>query len=134
MMEEKKKSPRVVVLAKTTVFSGVLRFSEAVCIQGKFSGTIDAKGELTVDKGAAVDADRIGVSSISVHGKVSGNIFAEDKVDLYTGAEVSGDITARKLRIADGVLFEGQCSMVDEEKDIDIFSHSQTEIKDELQS
>jgi cytoskeletal protein CcmA (bactofilin family) len=132
-MEEKKKNPNPVVLAKTTVFNGMLRFSEAVCIQGKFSGTIDARGDLTVDKGAEVDADKICVSSISVVGKVSGNIFAEDKVDLCTGAEVSGDISARKLRIADGVLFEGQCSMVDAEKDIDIFSHSQDEIKDELQ-
>jgi cytoskeletal protein CcmA (bactofilin family) len=71
-MEDKKKNSRVVVLAKTTVFSGVLRFSEAVCIQGKFSGTIDAKGELTVDKGAAVDADRIGVSSISYTARCRG--------------------------------------------------------------
>jgi cytoskeletal protein CcmA (bactofilin family) len=133
-MEDKKKNPDPVVLAKTTVFNGVLRFSEPVCIQGKFTGTIDAKGELTVDKGAIVDADRINVSSISVLGKVSGNIFAENKVDLCAGAEVSGDISAQKLRIADGVLFEGQCSMIDEEKDIDIFSHSQSEIKDALQS
>jgi cytoskeletal protein CcmA (bactofilin family) len=95
---------------------------------------IEATGDLTVDKGAVVDADRIGVSSISVLGKVSGNIFAENKVDLSTGAEVSGDISARKLRIADGVLFDGQCSMIDVEKDIDIFSHSQDEIKDALQS
>jgi cytoskeletal protein CcmA (bactofilin family) len=132
-MEETKKVPNPVVLAKTTVFNGVLRFTETVCIQGKFTGTINAKGDLTVDKEAVVDADRINVSSISVFGRVSGNIFAENKVDLGTGAEVSGDISARKLRIADGVLFEGQCSMIDAEKDIDIFSHSQDEIKDALQ-
>ncbi|MDR0640071.1 MAG: polymer-forming cytoskeletal protein [Spirochaetaceae bacterium] len=132
-MEGKSKSPSPVVLAKTAVLNGVLRFTKPVCIQGKFTGTIDATGELTVDKGAVVDADTINVSSISVLGRVSGNIFAEDKVDLCTGAEVSGDISARRLRIADGVLFEGQCSMVDAEKDIDIFSHSQDEIKDALQ-
>jgi cytoskeletal protein CcmA (bactofilin family) len=132
-MEGKNKNPGPVVLAKTAVFNGVLRFTKPVCIQGKFTGTIDATGELTVDKGAVVDADSINVSSISVLGRVSGNIFAEDRVDLFSGAEVSGDISARRLRIADGVLFEGQCSMVDAEKDIDIFSHSQDEIKDVLQ-
>jgi cytoskeletal protein CcmA (bactofilin family) len=132
-MEGKNKQRSPVVLAKTAVFNGVLRFTKPVCIQGKFTGSIDAKGELTVDKGAVIDADKINVLSISVFGRVSGNIFAEDKVDLCTGAEVSGDISARKLRIADGVLFEGQCSMIDAEKDIDIFSHSQDEIKDELQ-
>jgi cytoskeletal protein CcmA (bactofilin family) len=132
-MEGKNKQLSPVVLAKTAVFNGVLRFTKPVCIQGKFTGTIDAKGELTVDKGAVIDADTINVLSISVFGRVSGNIVAEDKVDLYTGAEVSGDISARKLRIADGVLFEGLCSMIDAEKDIDIFSHSQDEIKNELQ-
>jgi cytoskeletal protein CcmA (bactofilin family) len=133
-MEEKNKNNGPVVLAKTTVFNGVLRFSKSVCIQGKFTGTIDARGDLTVDKGAVVAADRINVSSIFVLGKVSGNIFAEDKVDFCTGAEVSGDISARKLRIADGVLFDGQCSMIDAEKDVDIFSHSQDELKDEMQN
>jgi cytoskeletal protein CcmA (bactofilin family) len=132
-MEGKNKVSSPVVLAKTAVFNGVLRFTKPVCIQGKFSGTIEATGELTVDRSAVVDADRINVSSIVVLGRVSGNIFAEDKVDLFPGAEVSGDISAQRLRIADGVLFEGQCSMVDAEKDIDIFSHSQDEIKDVLQ-
>jgi cytoskeletal protein CcmA (bactofilin family) len=131
-MEEKNKYSGQIVLAKTAVFNGVLRFTKPVCIQGKFTGTIDATGDLIVDKGAVVNADRINVSSISVLGRVSGNIFAEGKVDLFTGAEVLGDISARRLRIADGVLFEGQCSMVDAEKDIDIFSHSQDEIKDAL--
>jgi cytoskeletal protein CcmA (bactofilin family) len=132
-MEEKKKNPEPVVLAKTTVFNGVLRFSKSVWIQGKFTGTIDATGDLTVDKGAVVDVDRINVSSLFVLGKVTGNIYAEDKIDLGTGAEVSGDISARRFRIADGVLFEGQCSMIDVDKEIDIFSHSQDEIKHELQ-
>jgi cytoskeletal protein CcmA (bactofilin family) len=132
-MEGNTKNPGPIVLAKTAVFNGVLRFTKSVCIQGKFTGTIDATGELTVDKGAVVEANTINVSSLLVLGRVSGSIFAEDKVDLFTGAEVSGDISARRLRIADGVLFEGQCSMVDVEKDIDIFSHSQDEIKNALQ-
>jgi cytoskeletal protein CcmA (bactofilin family) len=87
-----------------------------------------------VDKDAAVKAERITVSSLTVYGTVSGAIFASDKVDICAGANVTGDISARKLRIADGVHYEGQCTMIDSVKEIDIFSRTNEEIKLELQS
>jgi cytoskeletal protein CcmA (bactofilin family) len=123
----------VVVLGNTTSFNGFLRFKESLCIQGKFKGTIEATGALIVDKGAVVEADHISVSSLIVSGTVVGAVHAVDKIDLLSGAEVRGDITAARLRIADGVLFEGQCSMTGVEKDVEIFSRPSEEIKAELQ-
>jgi cytoskeletal protein CcmA (bactofilin family) len=131
-MSADNKIKQPVIFAKTTSFNGVLRFSEAVCMRGKFTGTIDASGELTVDKGAEVKADKINIDSLTVFGKVHADIFAKNKVDIMTGAEVVGNISARKLRIADGVLFDGRCSMIDADKEIDIFTHSQDEIKQYL--
>ena len=128
----KKKSP-LVVFGNTTNFNGHLRFKESLCIQGKFKGTIDATGSLIVDKGATVEADRIAVSSLVVYGTVVGAIHARDKIDMFPGAEVRGDVTAARLRIADGVLFEGQCSMTGISKDVEIFSRPTEEIKAELQ-
>jgi cytoskeletal protein CcmA (bactofilin family) len=133
-MEEKRKNIGTVVLAKTTFFDGVLRFSQPVCIQGKFTGSIDATGELVVDKDASVEAERISVSSLTVYGTVSGDIYALNKVDICAGADVTGDISARKLRIAEGVHYEGQCTMVDADKEIDIFSKTQEELKQILQN
>jgi cytoskeletal protein CcmA (bactofilin family) len=46
---------------------------------------------------------------------------------------VKGDLSAARLRIADGVLFEGQCSMAGLDKDVEIFSRPTEEIKAELQ-
>jgi cytoskeletal protein CcmA (bactofilin family) len=46
-----------------------------------------------------------------------------------TGAEVHGDLCAGRLRIADNVLFEGHCSMVESADDVAIFSLSAEEIK-----
>ncbi|MDR1429911.1 MAG: polymer-forming cytoskeletal protein [Spirochaetaceae bacterium] len=122
-----------VVFGNTTSFSGYLRFKETLKIQGKFKGTIDARGALIIDKGAVVETDRISVSSLIVYGTVSGSITASDKVDMFPGAEVRGDVKALRLRIADGVLFEGQCSMTSTEKDVEIFSRPAEEIKAELQ-
>jgi cytoskeletal protein CcmA (bactofilin family) len=123
----------VVVFRADTRFTGLLRFKEALCIQGKFTGTIDAAGALIVDKGAVVEADRISVSSLIVYGTVRGDVCAMDKVDMLSGAEVRGNISAARLRIAEGVLFEGQCGMIRVEKETEIFSRSTEEIKAELQ-
>ncbi|MCL2205634.1 MAG: polymer-forming cytoskeletal protein [Treponema sp.] len=128
----KRKESGVVVFGNSTSFNGFLRFSETLCIKGKFKGTIEASGSLIVEKGAVVEADHISVNSLLVHGTVVGAVRAKDKVDMFTGAEVRGDVTAARLRIADGVLFEGQCSMTGISKDVEIFSRPTEEIKAEL--
>jgi cytoskeletal protein CcmA (bactofilin family) len=130
---KKKEGARVVVLGASTAFNGFLRFKETLKIQGKFRGTIEATGALIVDKGAVVEADRISVSALTVYGTVVGAVRAIDKVDMLSGAEVHGDVTAARLRIADGVLFEGQCSMTGVDRDVEIFSRPTEEIKAELQ-
>ena len=129
----KKKDDRMVVFGDSTSFNGFLRFKESLCIQGKFKGTIEASGALIVDKGAVVEADHISVTSLMVYGTVIGAVHAEDKIDMFPGAEVRGDLSAARLRIADGVLFEGQCSMTGISKDVEIFSRPTEEIKAELQ-
>ena len=128
----KKDSQTVVILGGTTAFNGFLRFKETLRIQGRFKGTIEATGALIVDKGAVVEADHISVSSLTVYGTVMGAVHAVDRIDMLQGAEVHGDLTAARLRIADGVLFEGQCSMTGIEKEVEIFSRPTEEIKAEL--
>jgi len=130
--EARKKDSPVVTLGRETRFTGLLKFNETLKIQGQFTGTIEAGGILIVDKDAVVDADYINVDSLTVYGEVIGDVRAVDKVDLMSGAKVRGDITASRLRLADGVLFEGQCSMTGVEGEIEIFSRPIEEIKAEL--
>ena len=130
---KKRDASSVVYFGSSTSFNGHLSFKEPLCIQGRFKGTIHASGDLIVDKGAVVDADHISVASLFVYGTVLGAVHAVDKIDLFQGAEVRGDLTAARLRIADGVLFEGQCSMTGISKDVEIFSRPTEEIKAELQ-
>ena len=130
---DRKKEGKVVIFGPGTSFNGHLKFRETLCIQGKFRGTIDASGALIVDKGALVETDHISVTSLIVHGTVIGAVHAVDKVDMFAGAEVHGDVSAARLRIADGVIFEGQCSMTGIDRDVEIFSRPTEEIKAELQ-
>jgi cytoskeletal protein CcmA (bactofilin family) len=130
---KKKDKTGIVVLGKTTSFTGILKFNSTLRIQGIFRGTIEAAGDLIVDKDAVIDADHIIVSSLTVYGSISGTVQARDKVDMMSGAKVQGDVTASRLRIADGVLFEGKCKMTNVEKDIEIFHRPVEEIKSDLQ-
>ena len=130
---KKKDHPNVVVLGKTTRFTGILKFDSTIRIQGSFKGTIEASGALIVDKEAVVEADHITVSSLTVYGVISGTVHALDKVDMMSGARVYGDVSAAKLRIADGVLFEGKCKMTNVEKDVEIFQRPTEEIMADLQ-
>ncbi|MDR2841800.1 MAG: polymer-forming cytoskeletal protein [Spirochaetaceae bacterium] len=122
----------VVTLSETTSLKGVLHFKNTVCIRGKFTGSIEAEGDLIVDKGATVEADHVYVNSLGVRGNLRAEIQAGNKVDLMTGAAVTGNISAQRLRIADGVLFEGKCSMINSDKDVEIFLRSTNEIKADL--
>jgi len=124
---------KIVLLGRTTSFTGILKFETTLRIQGSFRGTIEASGDLIVDKDAVVEADHITVSSLTVYGSISGTVYAVNKVDMMSGARVHGDVSAARLRIADGVLFEGRCKMTGVDKDIEIFHRPAEEIKADLQ-
>lgn len=122
----------ITTFGKETRYSGFLKFKDTLCIKGVFKGTIEGQGSLIVDKGALVEVDHLSVVSLTIEGTVRGTIIAVDKVDMLPGSVVQGDVTANRLRIADGVVFEGQCSMTDKEDYIEIFSRPTEEIKAEL--
>jgi cytoskeletal protein CcmA (bactofilin family) len=130
--EGKRKVSSVVTLGRETLFHGLLKFRETLRIQGQFTGTIEAGGDLIVEKDAVVKADHLNVDSLTVYGDVTGDVYAADKVDMMTGAKVRGDITSARLRMADGVLFEGQCSMTGVDEEVEIFSRPVEDIKAEL--
>jgi cytoskeletal protein CcmA (bactofilin family) len=131
-MKPGKKKAKLIIFGNTVSMDGFLKFKETLCIQGKFKGTIEATGALIIDKGASVEADHVSVSSLTIYGSVSGQIRAVDKIDMLSGSQVRGDVAASRLRIADGVLFEGQCSMTGTEREVEIFSRPIEEINAEL--
>lgn len=94
---------------------GILSFKDPVNlkINGKFEGTLETKGNLTISQTADVKADISG-DNISVAGRVNGKIIAKGKLLLSSTAIVSGDISPMKLEIEEGAIFEGNCKMLNE--------------------
>lgn len=120
-------------LGKETVFKGTMRFETSLKIDGRFEGEIESKGFLHIEEGAEIHAD-IRVGSVVVGGIVHGNIIAKDKLEMLSTGQVYGNVTTSKLKIADGVVFEGKCEMIKNPDDIDIFSAPATKLKTAMTS
>jgi len=120
-------------LGKNVKLKGTLKFSHSVRICGKFEGAIDSTGFLIIEEGAVVRAD-IKASSIVVGGVVYGNIEASEKVEMLSSGKIYGNIRTAKLKIADGVLFEGKCEMIKQNDRIDIFSLPLPQLKKTIQN
>jgi cytoskeletal protein CcmA (bactofilin family) len=45
-------------------------------------------------------------------GAVHGNIEATDRLEIHENGKLYGNIRTAKLKIADGVVFEGKCEMI----------------------
>lgn len=111
-MKNKDKEKNVTVLGKETAFTGVMKFTDILHIEGSFNGNIDATGFLYVAKGAVCEVGYINVASIVVEGTVRGSINATGDVELKQGATVVGDIVALRLKIDDDVSFHGAIRML----------------------
>lgn len=80
-------------------------------INGKFEGTLETRGNLTVGHTAMIYADILG-DNIVIGGKVKGKITARERLTLLPTALVEGDIYPARLNIAEGAILEGSCSML----------------------
>ena len=116
------------VLGPETKFSGTMKFSHSLQIEGIFEGLIVSKGHLMIGKTAMVKAD-LKVGSVVIAGNLEGDIEASGEVEMLDTCQVKGDIVTRKLKISDGVSFDGKCRMLDSGEKIDVFSTSAEELK-----
>ena len=120
-------------LGRETVFKGTMKFSESLKIDGKFEGDIESTGFLYIEDGAVVKAD-IKVRAVVVGGIVRGNIEASERLEMLATGQVYGNIRTSKLRIADGVVFEGKCEMIKGESNVDIFSTGVQSLKEAVKT
>ena len=116
------------ILGNQTNFNGIMRFKDSLKIDGSFQGEIVSKGFLYIESGAVVKAD-IRVGSIVIGGIVRGNIEASERLEMLSTGQVFGNIRTAKLKIADGVVFDGKCEMIRNPDKIDIFSNTVEDIK-----
>jgi cytoskeletal protein CcmA (bactofilin family) len=100
----------VTVIAQGTTIIGELRSKGTIRVEGNISGRIQCDDTITVQETGRVKADLV-ASQIIISGEVEGNVYAHDRLEVQANAKLIGDITAPRVGIAEGVLFEGKCTM-----------------------
>jgi len=98
------------ILDVNAAMQGSLVFSDPVNlrINGKFEGSLDTKGKLTVGQAAEIRADIVG-ENITIAGNIKGNIKATEAVKLLSTAQVIGNIEVPRISIEQGAIFNGKC-------------------------
>jgi cytoskeletal protein CcmA (bactofilin family) len=129
-MTRNKNQSNLTVFGEETSFSGVLEYTDNLVITGNFEGTIKSTGNLEIAKTAVCNVDSMSANEILIAGSVKGNIYADSKLEMSSGGKIEGDITTKKLRIADNVDFKGKVSMLDKPANVDIFSVTAAEYKE----
>lgn len=101
------------ILDVDAAMQGTLNFKDPVNlrINGKFEGSLDTRGNLTIGQSAFVFADITG-DNVIIGGRVKGKIIAKERLTLLPTAVVEGDIYPAKLNITEGALLEGRCFML----------------------
>jgi len=126
--ESRNIEPIMTTLGKETVFKGTMKFTKSLRIRGYFEGDIESSGFLLVEEGATIKAN-IKVRSVVIGGMVYGNIIATEKLEMLSTGHVYGNIQTARLKIADGVVFEGKCEMIKNPEEVNIFSAPPDKIK-----
>ncbi|MBN2434342.1 MAG: polymer-forming cytoskeletal protein [Spirochaetes bacterium] len=99
------------VFGADTEFYGDLNYKQSLQVNGYFEGEIVSDGFLVIGKGAMVKAN-VKAKSVIVSGEIHGNIEATDNIEIHENGKLYGNIRTTKLKIADGVVFEGNCEMI----------------------
>ena len=116
--EKKETESKAVEIAAN--MHGSLSFKDPVNlrINGRFEGTLDTRGTLTIGEEAIVDAHITG-ENIVIAGKMKGDISAKRMLVLMPTAILYGNISTPKLNVVEGAVFQGKCQMFEDYLDIE---------------
>ena len=113
MMEKKRNLDEnnvVTIIGPGTTVNGELQSKGTIRIEGTVTGRVDCEDTIVVHESGHVKADLI-AGQVIISGTVEGNTFAHDRIEATSQAKIVGNITAPRISIAEGVMFEGQCAM-----------------------
>jgi cytoskeletal protein CcmA (bactofilin family) len=100
----------VSIIGQGTLVQGEVKSQGTIRIEGNVAGRVECDDTIVVQETGRVKADLIG-GQIVISGEVEGNVFAHDRLEITAQGKLVGDIVAPRVSIAEGVVFEGSCTM-----------------------
>jgi len=100
----------VTIIGPGTSITGEIHSKGTVRVEGAVAGRVQSDDAIVIQETGRVKAELVG-AQIVISGRVEGNVIAQERLEVTAGGQIVGDITAPRVAIADGVLFEGKCIM-----------------------
>lgn len=89
---------------------GEIWYEGNVQIDGKLEGTIHTKGTLVIGDRAVVKA-KIEAGTVICKGKIQGEVVARESIKLLSPGLIDGTMSAPRLSVESGGVFNGRVSM-----------------------
>ena len=113
MLEKKRtldENKVVTIIGPGTTVTGEIESKGTVRVEGTVNGRIDCEDTIVIHESGHVKADLV-AGQVIISGTVEGNTFALERLEVTNQGKIVGNITAPRISIAEGVIFEGQCTM-----------------------
>lgn len=98
------------IIAAGMTVRGDIESNGIVKVEGAVDGHVHARHQVLVARGGIVHGD-IEAREAIVGGMVNGSIRVAERVEVQSGATVVGDITTRRIAVAEGGMLNGQIRM-----------------------
>lgn len=89
---------------------GELHFEDTFRVDGRIEGGVISKGVLIVGDRGEIEGE-IKVRRVYVSGIVRGRVEADEYLEITPTGRVFADLEAPSLKIEEGAVFEGHCTM-----------------------
>lgn len=103
-------SPPVTTVAADATWSGTLKSSADIRIDGQIDGEIETEKTLYIAPAATVNAT-VRAATIVVAGQLDGQIDCRERLEVLPSGRVSGQITAGAIVVQEGAFLGGQLRM-----------------------
>lgn len=114
--KEQKYMEYEVIISKNTAINGNININGCTRIDGVIDGTLAVDSDLFIGETGNIRAT-VYASNATIDGAVSGNIACKGRLELKSSAKVIGDIKCNTLVIAEGALFIGKCSRIEDDSE-----------------
>jgi len=99
----------LIEISKESRFSGQLKFSGTVVVQGEIEGELEAVRVIIRESGIATA--RISGDSITIAGRVTGDVVARRELEIASTGKLNGTVTTPQMRLAPGAILRGPCNV-----------------------
>ena len=106
------------IIGEGTTLRGDFDLNGLLRIDGVFYGKVKTNGKILIGKNGVAECE-IFAGTVVIGGKVKGEIIAMEKITLLSTGELMGNIKTPRLIIEEGVIFDGKCEIIEDNKKLE---------------